>query len=430
MAAAAPPPSTPTKPAGAQPSKKPHAPLDPNWMRRLTRSGYFLGAVLFHLLLFLLLATLVIFRPPAPPPDDFGKTYVPSSPPPPPPPSSQQTMQVPTTVATAPTTVITSINPAAPAFTVPLPDLASPTMTPMTKTLMTTIKTPNHLASRLTSIRSTEMVNWGRSAENIMESGGDPRNVIANFPIYVASYADGDWDCNTYHQTGPITAGSMPNLVAKVNEWSHGNLKGHVEPMPLAIGGPDLLAKKPPFIFFTGHKDFILTDQEVQNLRDYLQDGGAIWGDNALAGKGSRFDVAFKREMKKVIPDIDKNWEDMPMTADLFTKSWFPIDKLPQGMNYYDEPVQHIDLDGKLAILYTPNDYSDMMYMCILPGDTQMAPTYIRTTSPLFTYGPFAWTPVFFRNFTLQSCLAAHQLGMNILAHLLVRFDKDLLLAP
>ena len=194
-------------------------------------------------------------------------------------------MQVPTTVQTPPTTVITALNPTAPAFTVPLPDLATPTMSPTAKTMMTTIKSPNHLAERLTSIRSTEMTNWGRSAENIMESGGDPRNVVANFPIYVASYQDGDWDCNTHVSGGKIDAGSMADLVFKVNEWSHGNLKGHVEPEPLAIGGPDLLAKKPPFIFFTGHKDFHLTDQEVQNLRDYLQDGGAIWGDNALAGR-------------------------------------------------------------------------------------------------------------------------------------------------
>ena len=427
MATLTSPPPSQKKPAPAQ---KKGAPLDPNWMRRLTRSGYFLGAVLFHLILALILATIVIFRAPAPPPDDFEKTYVPSAPPPPPPPQSQQTMQVPTTVQTPPTTVITSLNPTAPAFTVPLPNLATPTMSQTAKTMMQTIKSPNHLLERLQSIRDTETKNWGRSPENIMNSGGDPRNVVADFPIYIASYQDGDWDCNTHMAGGKIDAGSMPDLIFKVNEWSHGNLKGHVEPQPLAIGGPDLLAKKPPFIFFTGHKDFHLTDQEVQNLRDYLQDGGAIWGDNALAGKGSRFDIAFKREMKKVIPDVDKNWEDMPMTADLFTKSWFQIDKLPQGMNYYEEPIQHIDIDGKLAILYTPNDYSDLLFMYIEAGDATAGPWYPTPTQPLFTNPAIQFGRIFFRNFTLASSLGAHRLGMNILAFLLVRFDKDLLLAP
>src|SRR5208282_4050823 len=129
------------------------------------------------------------------------------------------------------------------------------------------------------------------------------------------------------------------------------------------IDSPALLTDPPPFIYFTGHKDFQLTDSEIENLRKYLQVGGAIWGDSALAGDGSRFDVAFHREMKRVLPDADKNFEPLPMTHDIFTKSWFPISKVPTGMNYRADPVQIINLDGKLAVIYTPNDYSDMMTM-------------------------------------------------------------------
>jgi len=202
----------------------------------------------------------------------------------------------------------------------------------------------------------------------------------------------------------------------------------------LNIGGSDLLDKKPPFIFFTGHKDFILTDQEIQNLRDYLQVGGCIWGDNALPGRGSRFDVAFRREMKRVVPDLDKNFEPYAMTDDVFTKSWFPITKIPEGMNYYAEPLEHLDIDGKLAILYTPNDYSDMFTMRILPGDTEIMGERLPlgwTGPPLLTNGLFLRNNnIFFRNFTLPSCLACQQLGMNIIGFMLVRFDKDLLLTP
>jgi hypothetical protein len=100
-------------------------------------------------------------------------------------------------------------------------------------------------------------------------------------------------------------------------------------------------------------------------------------------------------------------------------------------MNYYGEPLQHLDIDGKLAILYTPNDYSDMLFMHIQPGDEQMGPIYTTPTQPLYTNNTFLWnTRNFFRNFTLESCLNAHRLGMNIIAHLLVRFDSDLQLAP
>ncbi len=252
-----------------------------------------------------------------------------------------------------------------------------------------------------------------------------------HFPVYLAAYANGDWGCNVIFHSGKIDAGSLPNLVAKINEWSRGNITGDVVPTPLDIGGPDLLEKKPPFIFFTGHKDFVLTDQELQNLRDYLQIGGCIWGDNSLPGKGSRFDVAFRREMKRVVPDLDKNFEPVLLTDDVFTKSWFPISNVPPGMNYYAEPPEHLDIDGKLAIFYTPNDYSDMFTMRIMPGDATMhgATPDLDGKSPLVTTLVFlANRGVFFRNYELPSCLACDQLGMNIVGYLLVRFDKDLLL--
>jgi hypothetical protein len=119
-------------------------------------------------------------------------------------------------------------------------------------------------------------------------------------------------------------------------------------------------------------------------------------------------------------------------SGDIFTKSWYPIQKLPPGMNNYAEPIQHLDIDGKLAILYTPNDYSDMFTMRILPGDTEMASTLPPITPPYFYTNKVFWdnSRIFFRNYNLPSCLACDQLGMNIIAYALVRFDKDLQLAP
>ena len=189
-------------------------------------------------------------------------------------------------------------------------------------------------------------------------------------------------------QDGNIVAGSIPNLAAKIKEWSHGQIKGEVSPKPLNIGSRELLDKMPLFIFFTGHKDFVLTEQEVDNLRDYLEGGGAIWGDNALAGQGSRFDVAFHREMKRVVGEKSQ-FEPVP-APDIFAKSWFPISQVPEGMNHYAEPMEHLDIDGIVAVLYTPNDYSDMMDMRILPGDTaQQLPYSGMPPNTLFTNYPF-----------------------------------------
>ena len=432
-------PEKPAPPAAPDPAPPPPDKRAKHWTERISRSGYFFGAVLLHLILFVLVGTWVIFPAFHPPSDDFVKTYVPASSPPPPPPP-QETVQVSTHTVPMPTTVVTSAS-ATPTFSVPLPDI-SPSATPVAATQkmkQKIVSKTNQMSDiRLAKIMETEK-SWGRDKENILESNGDPKNITAKFPVFLASYADGDWGCNIQLDgNNKIIAGSLPDLVTKINEWSHGHITGSVVPEPLDIGGPDLLDKKPPFVFFTGHKDFHLTDQEVQNLRDYLQIGGCIWGDNTLAGHGSRFDVAFRREMKRVVPDKDKNFE--PITEDsgevyekIFSHGWYPTDKPPPGMNFYSEPIEHLDIDGKLAILYTPNDYGDMFYMYILPGDDTMGSEYTDPDSPILLHTSMAFLynhNIFFRNFELPACLACQQFGMNIVGYLLVRFDDKLLLTP
>jgi len=281
---------------------------------------------------------------------------------------------------------------------------------------------------RLPGIFDTVTHYWGRTPEDIRE-----HNAKGTFVVFVASYADGDWACNTQlDQDGNIVAGSIPDLMAKIKEWSRGEIKGEVVPKPLNIGGPDLMEKRPPFIFFTGHKDFKLTDQEIHNLRDYLEVGGAIWGDNALAGAGSRFDVAFKREMKRVVPDKDKNFVPYSLSDDIFNSGPHPVTEVPPGMNYYAELPEHLDIRGELAILYTPNDYSDIMFMRILPGDKEQQLPY-RNMPPktLYTDTDFWYRQhIFYRNFNLPNSLAVHRLGMSIITYFLIRFDDKLLLTP
>lgn len=67
-----------------------HAPRKQKvWQERFLRSGYFLGALLLHLVVFLMVATIVLWKAPTPPPDDtFSGVAVKPPPPPVQPPSS------------------------------------------------------------------------------------------------------------------------------------------------------------------------------------------------------------------------------------------------------------------------------------------------------------------------------------------------------
>jgi hypothetical protein len=403
-----------------------------SWSEKFSRSGYFIGAVLAHLIIFVLVATYTVFPAAKPPPDFAPVSFTPPATPPP--------VQPPHSNPDQPKVDLTAFAPAPKApkaisgpgnFTIKPPtidmtsDGATPGFDPTPKKIEVS---PKGLSPDRTE-QIKKFIEAHRTPEDIAHSDEDPRNIKTTFPVYLASYANGDWACNVHLTDGKIDSGSLPDLVTKINEWSHGNIKGEMMPTPLNIASQDLIDKKPPFIFFTGHKDFVLTDAEVQNLRDYLEMGGAIWGDNALAGRGSRFDVAFRREMKRV---VGVNFTSVA-EGDKMLSKWFPQEHLPKGMNYYAEPVEHMDIDGRLAVIYTPNDYSDLFFMHILPGDTQVSADQpdLKTQDPLFTSGMF-WhnRHVFFRNFELSSCLAAQHLGMNIVGFMLVRFDNDLLLAP
>src|ERR1700761_298811 len=206
--------------ATAPTKRRPANPGGKQWYERLSRSTYFFAALLLHLIILYLFATFVIFPAFKPPVEDFTKTYLPPSAPPPPPPPPQQTMTVPTQTVAPPTTTITSPNPTA-SFSVPIPDI-SPTTTTVTAQNQTPQKIeakPNQMTSeRMSKIMLTEQ-KWGRDRNNILESNSDPHNVKATFPVYLASYADGDWYCNTYlDPNGKIEGGGLCNLVEKINQ--------------------------------------------------------------------------------------------------------------------------------------------------------------------------------------------------------------------
>jgi hypothetical protein len=402
------------------------------WKDKINRSGFFVGAVLLHVVVFLLVATWVVIQAPPKEPDAKFKWTGPAPKPTPPvtSPPTDPTPNAPPVASTADTSAhlnpIISIDPR---ILITLPPVGAAGVNPGESTIP--FKTIAPSSKGLDPKRAKaigDFISTYRPPGQI-QSG----DLEMTFPIYVASYADGDWACNLHLDgDGNIVAGSLPDLSAKITEWTHGKVKGLVERKPLNIASSELHDKKPPFIFFTGHKDFHLTDKEVENLQAYVMQGGMIWGDNALAGAGSRFDVAFRREMKRVIPDIDAQFQPVSMDSEIFTKEKFRFAEVPKGMNNYTEPLEHLDIDGYVAVLYTPNDYSDMLDLRILPDNvTQQLPYAGMPAGTLFTEPEF-WSRqhVYYRNFSIESSLAVHRLGMNIVTYLLTRFDDKLLLTP
>jgi hypothetical protein len=114
-----------------------------------------------------------------------------------------------------------------------------------------------------------------------------------------------------------------------------------------------------PLLFMTGHYDFQLSDAEAAGLARYLKRGGLLVGS---AGAGLKpFDLAFKRELKKVFPRAELI--KLPPTHPLFTGGWNPLERVRYTQAAMrDNPtleapeVYAYFVDGRIAVLYSPYD--------------------------------------------------------------------------
>lgn len=398
-----------------------HTPRTTTFVDRLLGSRYFLFALLLHLIVFLMVATIVIFPNLIKPPEDVPTvTIAPEGPIVEPIPQRDPTPAdsgSPIPQATGPTDtsknnmVIQVPTPTTGGFQLPSgPSAPSPKV----------IGDPPFSTSTISgSDRASELEKTGE----IWLDRTNPTHY--KFNIYLARYAQGDWETTVSMKGDEIAGGSLANLAAALPHLTHDKLHADLVMVPLVLSSPEILDTRPPFIFFTGHKNFVLTDEEVSNLRKYLWLGGAIWGDNGLAGRGSRFDVAFRREMKRVLSSKDQDWKTLPDSHPIFANGYFPMREIPTGMNFYNEPIEAMSLEGKLAVIYTLNDYSDMLRMTfrpdmITPDLEQRADHEFVTPGELWNY-----RTVYYRNFTPESCAQSYKLSANIVSYLLTRF-KDM----
>lgn len=281
---------------------------------------------------------------------------------------------------------------------------------------------------------------WGKGTG----SGSGTRNREFVFVAYIGQYgaADSGWDStvSTIGASrvidGVINNGSLPNLLYYMSSRSKNKITTNYDKVKaIKLDSQEIFEAKPPFIFMTGSKDFRLTDAEVENLRKYVRLGGAIWGDASVPGRSSRFDLAFRREMKRVIPDKDKDWEELPKNHPLFDarQAYFPeVTTVPPGINFYKEPVYALKIYGEVAIIYTSNDYGDMWQIGLTQdGKVDMRKNADRNNA-FVAINQQIWENrgSYVRNISVPSLDMTYKFGTNLVLHLLTRWDSKVKSAP
>jgi hypothetical protein len=277
---------------------------------------------------------------------------------------------------------------------------------------------------------------WGKGTG----SGTGTRQREFEFTAFVAKYSGGNWN-SVFRVVDGIPQGALPNLLEFMSKESREKIKTNYNKVePIQLDSDKLFAVKPPFIFFTGSRDFVLTEKEVANLQKYLRLGGAIWGDSSVPGRGSRFDIAFRREMKRVMPDKDKEFEELPANERMFGAAPYftEVKQQPPGLNYYDEPVYVLRYFGEISIIYTANDYGDMWGFGIkqkgpreweinIDRNARNEPvaldSQLYSNSGLYIHNVNPLPP-------MASLLDTYKFGTNMILHLLTRWEDKLRTAP
>ncbi len=269
---------------------------------------------------------------------------------------------------------------------------------------------------------------WGKASG----SGTGLKSREFQFTAFIGQYQGGNWDSTIRVVKGKIETGSLPNLLYLMSTWSKDKIKTNYKNVQaIKLDSDQLFSIKPPFIFMTGTRDFVLTPKEVENLQKYVRLGGCIWGDSSVPGQRSRFDIAFRREMKRVIPDVDKNFEPLPTNHEIFTNTYFSeVKDVPPGLNFYREPVYAMKIYGEIAVLYTSNDYGDMWQF----GLNAQGQIDLRqdTNRSYIAINPQLWANrvIYLRNIDPAAIATTFKFGTNIVIHLLTRWEDKTRTAP
>lgn len=145
----------------------------------------------------------------------------------------------------------------------------------------------------------------------------------------------GDWYSNPT---------ALPNLI----KFSNQNIKTAIDPQPQTVetGSTDIFQY--PFLHMTGHGNVFFSDEDAQNLREYLLGGGFLHIDDNYG-----MNEFIRRELKKVFPD--KELEELPASHPIFSAAYsFPsgLPKIhehdglrPQAFGIFDK--------GRLLCLFT-----------------------------------------------------------------------------
>lgn len=154
--------------------------------------------------------------------------------------------------------------------------------------------------------------------------------------IVVLKYSGGgDWYANPT---------SLPNLVKFCNQNINTKLNPKVNSVD--VGSAELFLY--PFVHMTGHGNVVFSNNDIQNLQNYLNSGGFLHIDDNYG-----MDEFIRKEIKKLFPNTAL--VEIPKTHPIFQSPYSFPNGLPKIHEHDNKQPQAygIFIENRLALLYT-----------------------------------------------------------------------------
>lgn len=157
-----------------------------------------------------------------------------------------------------------------------------------------------------------------------------------SYQIALAKYnGGGDWYANL--ET------SLPNLVKFCNK----NLKTNINPEQaiVEVGSKEIFNY--PFVHLTGHGNIIFSNDEAQNIRNYLIGGGFLHISDNYG-----LDQFIRSQLKKVFPELEL--VELPYNHPIYHQKYKFTNGLPKIHEHDNKPAKGLGLiyEGRLVCFY------------------------------------------------------------------------------
>lgn len=164
------------------------------------------------------------------------------------------------------------------------------------------------------------------------------RPAATRVPLTIAQVqydGGGDWYANP---------SGVPNLLAEIRART--GLDVAARPAQVRLTDPTLWDY--PYLYLTGHGNVRFSEEEVRNLRRYLEQGGFLHADDNYG-----LDESFRRELRRVYPD--RELVEVPFDHAVY-RIRYPFPRgLPKVHRHEDRPPQGLGLfdRGRLVVFYS-----------------------------------------------------------------------------